>query len=297
MKRSWLIVIVPALILFAFTLLIAMGFFSRFFRNNGESTRAVSSTTLSHQEDWAAYLTTIENDKVGSVVADLGLKTIAPIKSKPNRLRVDVKIKNPSPNGLPAGPEFDVLARIEESVNATLLKESAAIFAGHLFSEGIMSLYLYVPDETSFDKAVSKAMIDFSDYEYGYKIDREEQWESYYGVLFPLPIQWQSIQNGHVVENLRREGDTLEKERFVQHWIYFMNDDDRDRFIKSIQGLGFKIESKHRTSIGDSPFALQISRFDRVDHTSVDSYVLELWQKANDAKGEYDGWEAEVVRQ
>jgi hypothetical protein len=46
----------------------------------------------------------------------------------------------------------------------------------------------------------------------------------------------------------------------------------------------------------ENPYQLRLSRKDKVDPESVDSYVLDLWQKAKDADGEYDGWETFIVK-
>lgn len=294
MKRVLLSVGILFLLFTSLVLLIAMGFFNRLFP--GKTNQTASHSSPSHQEDWAAYLTTIENDKVGSIVVDLGLKKAAPISTKLNRLRIDIKIKNPRPNGLPSDPEFGILGEIDDRLSSDLKINNGAVFAGHLFCEGMMSLYLYISDETSFKETVSEAMSHYPDYAYTSKVDREEKWESYNDFLYPLPIQMQSIQNGRVVENISSQGDSLKKERNVVHWIYFKKEADRERFIASLEGLDFTVESKHKTSVGDSTFVLQLSRHDKVDHQSVDSYTLDLWQKANDAGGEYDGWETEVVR-
>ncbi len=285
-----LFLLTTTLVLFTF-----MGFFNRFFRGHRPNQKA-SHSLPSHREDRAAYLSTIDNDKVGSILVDLGLKAVAPIPSKPIRLRIDASMNHPSENGLPLPKEFQRLDEIDEELNTILKSKIGATYAGHLYCQGKVSWYYYVGEHMPIGAALYEAMSDFPDYKYDYKVDREERWESYRDFLYPLPIQMQSIQNGKVIENLRREGDPLEKERLVQHWIYFKAENDRERFIKSIEGLGFRIESKHGTTIGDSPFALQISRFDPVDHASVDSYVLDLWRKANEVNGEYDGWETEVMR-
>jgi transcriptional regulator of NAD metabolism len=64
----------------------------------------------------------------------------------------------------------------------------------------------------------------------------------------------QVIQNGLVIENLEKHGDKLEKERQVDHRIYFKSETDRENFIDSIKDNSFEIVEKETTSLGDSPF-------------------------------------------
>ncbi len=42
---------------------------------------------------------------------------------------------------------------------------------------------------------------------------------------------------------------------------------------------------------------LSLERNDPVDSQSVDDYVLYLWQKAQDAHGDYDGWGSSIVKE
>jgi uncharacterized protein (TIGR01619 family) len=269
-----------------------MGFLRTLFGNSRGNNKTAVQTTIptSHQEDWIAYLSTIDNDKVGSIVVDLGLENIAPIPNKLNRVRIDIKMQHPNPNGLPLPQEFDILNEIEEKVSGGLKSNAGAIPAGHLYCEGTMSLYEYIGDGVKVDTSVSEAMSGFPTYRYDFRIDREDTWKSYTDLLYPLPIQMQSIFNQRVVEGLKSHGDKLEVRRLVHHLIYFKNEADIEHFLSEIQGNGFEVRQKERVDVGEYKFSLLIEREDRVDLKSVDEYVLYLWQKARDANGDYDGW-------
>ncbi|WP_447294730.1 ribonuclease E inhibitor RraB, partial [Acinetobacter baumannii] len=85
--------------------------------------------------------------------------------------------------------------------------------------------------------------------------------------MYPSPEIMQIISNNAVIENLEKHGDSLEIARPVDHWIYFKNKSDQAIFLELIKPLGFEIvqqnEIKDRT---DSPYQLQISRIDHVNH-------------------------------
>lgn len=291
MRRKWLFVILPILLIFV--LFITMGVFDRFFGNRPQPV----SRPPAHQEDWAPYLSTIDNDKVGAILVDLGLRTIAPISDKPNRLRVDVKMQFPSNSGLPQEAEFASLNEIEERTSSTLTTKIGAIHAGHLYCEGTMSLYYYTGDTIPFESTLVEAMSAFPNYKYEYKVDREERWESYAELLYPLPVQMQAIHNQKVVEQLRAQGDNLARKRPVDHLIYFKNESDIERFLTSIAGQGFEVVAREPTSEGEYKFTVLLRRDDAVDLQSVDDYVLYLWQKANEVGGDYDGWGSTLVKE
>ncbi len=202
-----------------------------------------------HTEDWAAYLSTIDSDKVGSIVVDMGLKPIAPIKNRLNRLRIDITMKFPGPNGLPLSQEFETLNAIDEKMSRSLAGKNGAVNAGHLNCQGRLSLYHYLGDGELFEPTISEAMATFSDYKYEFRVDREEDWDSYTELLYPLPIQMQSIHNQKVVEHLKNQGDKLEKARPVNHLIYFKNETDVEKFLAEINGKGFKVLKKEGSMV------------------------------------------------
>lgn len=290
MRSRWLIVGASFLLLTILSILTTLRFFSGSFGNMHESNRPGQPATPPHREDWASYLSTINSDKVGSIVVDLGLKDIAPIANRTSRLRVDVQMNYPGENGLPQQQEFERLNEIDEKISTDLASKIGAVYAGHLYFGGTVSLYYYMGENASFESALSDAMSSFPEYGHTSTIAHEENWESYQELLYPLPIQLQSIYNHKVVAHLQSQGDDLSTKRPVRHLIYFKNNVDLEHFLSAIRGKGFEVTGKESVSEGDYIILLIIERNDSVDSKSVDSYVLDLWQKASDANGDYDGW-------
>ena len=295
-RISLITLVAIAFVSFLVWLGLSMGIFNKLFGKKGNAAITATSPITGHREDWAVYLSTIDNDKVGSVLVDLGLKALAPVSSKPRRLRVDVAMNYPGGNGLPMQSEFERLNEIEEKLSVTL-KSLGAIYAGHLYCQGTMSLYYYLGEDDEFETALSRAMAVFPSYKYEYKLDKEPNWESYAELLYPLTIQMQSIHNQKVVDNLRNNGDKLDVKRPVDHLIYFKTEPDLARFLNEIKGKGFEVVSRERTDLEEYTWSVLLRRDDPVDPKSVDDYVLYLWQKALDANGDYDGWGSTIVKE
>lgn len=255
---------------------------------NREETKEV------HLEDWEFYFSNVD-DKLSSTAVDLGLANIAPIRTQPNVMWVSIKMKNPRPDGLSSSDEFDTLSEIEESMTELLASRYKATHVGRLTSNGYRDLYYYLGDTALYEQALSEIMLQFPSYEYDYGTKSDEEWSGYFDFLYPSPRQFQSIQNRRVIGNLEEHGDTLEKERAVDHWVYFQSESDREAFLFEIKDENFRTVSKdYDKELGKLPFRLHISRIDKVDLDSVDEYTLHLWELAQNHNGDYDGWETSI---
>jgi uncharacterized protein (TIGR01619 family) len=274
--------------------ILKMGLFDRF--RNKPIPHETHNPSVSHEENWAAYVANVEGGHVGSIVIDLGLDSIAPVKEQPFRIAIDIVFLSPRENGFPGNSEFDRLASIEGTLQNALAAETAATYVGHLYAAGEGSIYFYSSDDRKITEVVEKAMLAFPDYSYEVRTNLDFDWDGYRS-LYPYPIEMQRIQNDKLIQRLSDQGDNHEKERQVDHWIYFPTDADRQHFIKQILEKRFKVEGQTEVEATDGkPFQLHISRRDAVTAEATDGYILELWKLAAKFNGTYDGWETFIVR-
>ena len=274
-----------------------MGLFDKLFgKTNPEKTTTTSQPTVGHQEEWEFYFSNV-NDKLGSLFVDLGLHKVAPIADKPNVVWVSIKMNNPREDGLSSQEESGLLGDIEDALVEKIVSKHNAIYVGRLTSAGDRDLYFYFGDTTLYDKTISEVMVVYPKYQFDFGSKEDKEWSGYFDFLYPLPQQFQSIQNRRVIEQLEKGGDKLTKEREVFHWIYFKSDSDREKFLEKIKNDNFSIVSKDSDkSWGEFAYRLQIKRIDKVDQNSVDEYVIYLWKIANEIGGEYDGWETSIEK-
>lgn len=251
----------------------------------------------SHEEDWATYLTSVYDNQLGSILVDLGLSSVAPVDSFSTLLTFTTYFNQPNEDGLTSESEYEVINQIEDDLIELLTSNSNIIYTGRIKFSGKMYSYFYFETHLDFEKYISELKAKYSEYKFEYSIKDDANWSTYFEVLYPSTFEMQIIQNGKVIANLEVNGDLVEKERPVDHWIYFKNLTDRENFLDKINGLGFEIVEKEETNSEELPFSLQLSRVDKVDYESVNEYVLFLWQKAQEFNGEYDGWETLVVKE
>jgi hypothetical protein len=113
--------------------------------------------------------------------------------------------------------------------------------------------------------------------------------------LYPSGEDQQRIKNRKVLDVLQQKNDTLRTPRDVSHWIYFRTETDREEFRRAVSQLEYRAESDTQTGSGDFPFGLRILRFQSVMPSELDDAVIELCRLAEKHRGDYDGWETQVI--
>jgi uncharacterized protein (TIGR01619 family) len=276
-----------------------MELFMKLFENkNGtkkDSEIDLEETTL--EADWAIYLTTLDENQLASILVDLSLTQIAPIEDQTNLICVSIQMNFPREDGLSSSEESRILNQIEDEIISSLTEQIEAVYVGRINSEGKIRSHFYSGEEKEeLEKTISNVKSKYHNYKIEIEDIEDKDWSIYFEVLYPHPIEMQSIQNTKVIKNLEKHGDSLEKERLVEHWIYFKTETDREQFLNEIKDKGFEVVEKDNTDDDELKFSLQLSRLDKVDYQSVDDYVLYLWETAQDFNGDYDGWETFVIR-
>lgn len=245
-------------------------------------------------EDWDFYFCRV-NDVLASIALDLGLRKVAPDRSKQDLLWVWVYLNSPRPDGLSDSSEFDILIRIEEKLTETFERLFNAILGGSITTNGRREFYYYGSHSDAFDSAVVEVLAHFPGYEFDSGFQNDPQWKHYLEVLYPSDENLQRIKNRSVLDILERKGDTLDAPRDIFHWIYFRTNSDREAFWAVIQLLSYCLQSKPEKTGDDFPFGLCIVRFQSVKQDDIDEAVLELFRCAKEFHGDYDGWETEVI--
>lgn len=249
----------------------------------------------SHQEEWDFYMLNLD-DKIASIYLDLGLKSVAPISGKDNIFWISIKMNNPRENGLSSQEESGKLWEIEDLIVDKINSNHDVVYVGRLTINNHRDIYFYFGEDKMLDKTLSDCMVRFPKYEYDFGIKENDKWESYFNFLYPSPKSFQSILNRRVVDYMEEQGDKLEKERQIDHWIYFKSEKERSLYEIEVQKKGFEITGKNSDiENAERKYQLVISRKDKVSLSELNNFTIELWELANKLNGDYDGWEAPVI--
>jgi len=263
-----------------------MGLFKNLF---GSSSKSEIQKLPTHKEDWDTYFTNVDH-KLGSILIDLGFKSIAPIKDKASLIWISIQMNNPREDGLSSAEESDKLYEIEDNLVNALTKKFDCVYPGRLTSNGHRDLYFYFSDSLLFDKTISEVMVAYPNYQYDFGIKEDTNWTAYLNFLYPLPNQYQAMLNRKVLESLRKSGDNHDLPRKVDHYLYFKALSDRVAFIKQIEGLGFTIENEGEGSQFEYSYSLHLTKIEPVDYDTINETTIKLAEEARNFHGYYDGW-------
>lgn len=269
-----------------------MGIFGKLFGNDKQQEE---KNTISHQEEWDSYMTHVDN-VLGSIMVDLGIKSIAPVQDKPNVAWISVNMNNPREDGLSSNEESNGLYQIEDALVDTLALKYNCIYVGRLTSDGHRDFYFYFGKNDGCDKTISEVMKAFPGYEYDFGIKEDKDWSGYLDFLYPLPIQYQEMMNRRVLINLEKNGDNHEIPREVDHFLYFNTEEGRTGFIEFAEGKGFSVKQTNTKESENYKFMLHLIRIHKVDFNSINEYTIELWEAAPGYSGYYDGWGCPIAK-
>lgn len=244
--------------------------------------------------DFRSYICNV-NDSLASIMVDLGLRSKAPIESKPWLLWVWVYMRAPRPDGLSSSDEAPKLYEIEDALELKLGRDVGAVFCGRITTESRRELYFHGEKTDSFERAVGTAMAGFEGYKFELGVKDDPGWTQYLNVLYPGPEDLERIKNGDLLDVLTREGDNHAIPRQVMHWIYFPTSESSSLFSMAAVDAGFVVESEYELEERDRRFCVRVYRVQAVEQKEIDETTIQLLHLAQGLDGDYDGWETQVT--
>ena len=255
------------------------------------------SIALPAQEaQWETYMGQYEKGP-GSTILDMAIKNIAPVKDFSFLLVTGVTFEKCTADGLPEQEAFSQLYKVSYAVKRCMDSAMVNIFAGTFTYQCERLDYYYIKDTTGIREKLSKLYSDsFPGAKYYTNIKVDKIWQAYLDFLYPNALSLEFMLNEKLLLKLKETGDHLDKERPVDHWIYFTTETDQQCFIPYVLKQRFKIVAKEKTGDIKRPYKLQISRTDKVDLSTISAITIDLKRVAMKCNGEYDGWETAVVK-
>lgn len=248
------------------------------------------------QPQWEAYMGQYENGP-GSTMVDMSVKNIAPVKDMPFLVATGIAFDKCRADGLPEKEAFPELYRVSDAVNLLMKNTLQNIFTGTFTYQCERLDHYYVKDTVGLrDKLVKFYHDSFPSLQYRINIKADNIWQDYLDFLYPNAVSLEFIANEKVIYKLKEAGDQPEKERPVDHWLYFKTETDQACFIPYAIKQKFKIVSKEKTGDTNRPYKLHIVRTDKVDLSAISAITIDLKRVAMRCNGEYDGWEAAVTK-
>jgi hypothetical protein len=244
-------------------------------------------------ENWDFYPLRVDG-KPASIFVDLGIAESAPVPHLAHMAYVRLHMKDPRPDGLSSREEYDVLVRVEDTLEKALCSEGVG-YVGRCTSDGCRDLYFYVADPQAWSDKVQQAMEGIDDgYEFSCGARLDADWSTYFSFLSPGEEDRQCMENRKVCRVLEEHGDTLTVAREIDHWAYFARDEDLRAYLQEAAGLGFQLRGTSSDGEGERPHRAQVWRIDVPAYDVIDEVTLALFAAAKRHHGDYDGWECPV---
>lgn len=251
---------------------------------------------------WDFYFTEI-NDTFASVCLSLGLRELLPVENYSILSIIDLHLNNPMKNGMPSDTEFQDLRKIEEILKKYICNENNGIFVARVTHNCKRKFVFYSTEYCT--ENIKNAFDEIDGYSYNLLEERDEQWKFYTENIYPNDEEYQCMVNKNLIEGLKKFGDQLTQKRDIHHRIYFKRNDDLVKFkeyitnerFDVIEDKPFKVLDSESQSTNIDMLSLHIVRDDMADLVSINSLTLQLISKAKLYSGEYDGWEARLIKE
>jgi uncharacterized protein (TIGR01619 family) len=248
------------------------------------------------QPQWETYMGQYENGP-GSTILDMSVKDKAPVKALPFLLVTGINFEKCNTDGLPEKEAFSQLYKVSDAVKLCMDSFIENIFAGTFTYQCERLDYYYIKDTAGIRQRLDKLYIDsFAGSKFYTNIKVDKIWQAYLDFLYPNALSLEFMLNEKLLMKLQEAGDQPDKERPVDHLLYFTTEADQQCFIPYILKQRFKILAKEKTDDSKRSYKLLISRTDKVDLATISAITIDLKRVAMKCNGEYDGWETAVVK-
>lgn len=202
----------------------------------------------------------------------------------------------PGEHGMGTNAEAESFAAIQDAIAHELTK-AGFVAVGRLRNKDTWQLSYYGPNagKELFLAALKQHGSDL-DRELWTHIDHDPDWNYFTTFLMPDPERRQWMRNAQVVDQLVSHGDQLERERMVDHWLYFPSLEGLQSFRRLAVEHGFCASEESPEQQANGTYPLKLSREDGVELSSIHRVVMALVLLSEPHGAEYDGWEAPIVR-
>lgn len=223
-----------------------------------------------------------------------GFSEVADEDPRDTVFMVQIKLVDPTPEGLTTKQEFANLQILDEAFEAKIT-ELNGVYAGRLTVAGTRVLYYYLQaGQPGLEKGL-ESLNELTDYTLGYSFEADPNKERYWKELFPTPDDWQVIQDMQTLEALADNEDNPGIERDVFHWAYFEGALEANQFAAWAKSQKYIAEDPIKEEEGERLLVKFVS-FGSMQLGDITSHTIGANRKARELGGEYDGWETSVEK-
>jgi len=247
------------------------------------------------QEYWELYMKNLEG-KPASVQfnAGISMEVDALQYTYPIVAFVKAILKDPKENGLLSQEEEAEIFFMEDKLEAAMIKFRIGKYVGRVISDGCVTFLYYVQFTYNWPDFIAFALNEHTTYEVSNGHSEDSEWNYYKKLLYPTAKEWQLIQNHKVCDSLKKQGDSLQLARAIEHKIFMPTTNKKEPLIEALEAKGYKIKAEIENEEGIK--GLNFYRLDKPFYHDIDAITLNLIDIAEAHNALYDGWETSVVK-
>lgn len=245
-----------------------------------------------NEEQWEVYPSELQG-QFAMFAVNLGIAQGAPYANL-RWLTIVRMTFEPQPSGMPSNEANKLLYAAEDLLHRDV-SDRGGLQVGRVTVSGRREIFLY---SATNDAEVFQAALErrFPDLEVESFSREDSDWQVFFDLLYPGPLDFQRIHNQRVVRALTEHGDDPSIARKIDHFAYFPDPAARKSFRDELVERGFAVEYEEEGDKGDLRFGIAFRSHGPVDLSSVDQLTIPLFVRAEQLGGHYDGWGCEVTK-
>ena len=232
-----------------------------------------------------------QDDNGTAVKTDIDLSLIeeAPQQKRGWLLWIFVKIKSPNEMLWCDESECKILSDIKKHLDERMTEGLDAVLAAVRMQDGWQELYFYAPGAKKFENYAAEVMRSFGGYAYEAGSAKDTKWDKYLRELYPDELMARQIESRHIIKELEEAGDALEKEREVEHYLFFQTSAQAQRAEQSLQKSGYYFKDSIEQE-SDYFYGIVIVKIHAVTEEVLMQETSVMLKAAADEFGIYEGW-------
>ncbi|MDO4881103.1 MAG: DUF695 domain-containing protein [Capnocytophaga sp.] len=252
------------------------------------------------EPNWNVYRGYLE--EIPAIIRlNLALDRVAPIANFSHCVKISVALKNPDEQGFSTNEEREKIYQIEDDL-VSFLDNEKNIFVAVITFKGSVTWYFYSQNASELEEKAREKCSKNQDYPCQIEINEDKNWELFLKGIYPNLYEMQAIYNRSVIHNCEQYGDLVDRERPIEHWLYFDTETDMQKAIEKAKAIDYAVEYNEKIEPEEGEetqenlgYRLVLSKANTP--LDIDTDTWDLIDIALDTNGTYDGWETPIVKE
>ncbi len=203
-----------------------------------------------------------------------------------------------SRNGFPTKEVFDELIYPVETNIYKAIKNTKAHLAGRLNNDGKELFFIFTSEPEKIKSKIEQMMKQYKDCDYKIQAEEDQEWKSYFFMLYPPKTERQKFHNLRLVQKFVEGGDDVKQSRNIEHLYFFKTAEQRKNFMTDVRKSPLKPKEvkEYENKEVIFPYALEVYIPATMELEAINTQTDMLLTFAGKYESIFDGWSASVVR-